>query len=189
MPPEPLDIRTGPAYEADRAALLSRLAETAEHLRVELGHDLVVVFATAESLRAALEELARAERVGDGDRDRLAAEAAAFADLAPGPARLAATLLVDITDPVALGDRLAELAGLADRVSLNVGGDRVPASPTGAAADGSGAVALLFEPDERQRGILLAGGELAVVVDHPACHLRVALSAEQVRAVTADLRA
>ena len=187
MAPDAYDIRTGPAYEADRPALLSRLAGAVEHLRVDLGSGLVLVFATGETLRTALEETLRVERAREGDDDRMLTQVGAFGGLAPGPSRLAATLVIDLADPVALADRLAELPGLGENVSLEVAGARLPAT-AGAAGDGSGAIHLLFEPDQELRAILLSGGPVAVVVDHPGCHLRVDLRPDQLAAASADLR-
>jgi hypothetical protein len=178
-------VRTGAAYEADRHPTRLRLAASAGDRRVELGGGLVLVFETVDVIRTALEELLRAERVSDPAR--IEAEAAAFGDLAGGPGALAAVLFVDVADPVALSDRLAELPGIAECVFLDIGGRRVTAraDPGG---DDAGAFHLLFDLDAGARAALLDGGSLTVAVDHPACRAGVPLSAEQVRAATADLR-
>jgi hypothetical protein len=177
-------VRTGAAYEAAREQTRTRLAASSEPGRVELGAGLVLAFVTAEGIRTALEELLRAERLEGGER--VIAETAAFGALVGGPDALAGILLVDVADPAALADRLAELAGIAESISLELGGSRVRGG-VDAAAGGSGAFHLRFELDAAQRGALLDGATLAVAVEHPACTARVALSAEQVRAVTADL--
>ncbi|MEO8899044.1 MAG: DUF3501 family protein [Candidatus Dormibacter sp.] len=182
---DPGEVRTSAVYEAERAASRGRLVETARGRRVSLGGELVLVFESRETVRAALEELLRAERASD--RQRIDAETAAFADLVPDDHQLAATLYLDIADPAALADRLAELGDLGTAVSLDVAGHRVSGRSDGAESGGGG-WHLLFALDEVQRGVLLNGGTVAVVVDHPRLHATAALDDEQVRAVTADLR-
>jgi hypothetical protein len=179
------DVRTGAAYEAGRAADRSRLAESASQRRVNLGDDLVLVFETRETVRASLEELLRAERVSDPER--IVAESAAFAGMLAGDQELAATLYVDVADPAALADRVAELGDLGGAVWLEVAGSRV-AARTDSAESGAGGWHLVFPLDDTQLRALREGGALSVVVDHPLLRATAALDADQVRAVTADLR-
>ncbi|HEY7927180.1 MAG TPA: DUF3501 family protein [Candidatus Dormibacteraeota bacterium] len=179
------EVRTGAAYEAERAANRSRLAESASSRRVSLGADLVLVFEAGDTVRASLEELLRAERVAD--EQRIAAETAAFADMVVGDDEIAATLYLDIADPAALADRLAELGDLSSAVSLDLSGARVSARPE-RAESGPGAWRLVFAVDEAQRRSLLEGGPASVVVDHPVLRATAALDSDQVRAVAADLR-
>jgi len=87
----------------------------------------VLVIETRESIRAALEEALRAQRVSDPAQ--VAAQEESFARLAPGPDELAATLYIDIADPAAIADRLTEIVGFAYTVALEVGELRVQARP------------------------------------------------------------
>lgn len=179
------EVRTGSTYEVERAAARARLASIAEHRRVDLGGGLVLVFETRETVRTALEELLRAERVGD--EERIATESAAFAELIGGRHELVATLYLDVADPVELADRLTELPGIANAVSLGVAGDRVSAQAD-PADDPSGAFTLRFGLSIEQCGALLDGAAVAVNVNHPGCLGSASLSAEQIRAVSADLQ-
>jgi hypothetical protein len=179
------EVRTGAAYEAVRSDARARLAESAAQRRVDLGDGLVLVFETRETVRAALEELLRSERIGEAER--VAAEAAALGNLLPGDHELAATLYIDIADPVALAERLAEVRGVASTLFLEVGGGRIGARAD-PGEDGTGAFRLVFAPDEAQRAALLGGSPVRAVVDHPRCRTSAALTADQVRAVVADLR-
>jgi hypothetical protein len=179
------EVVTGSAYETGRAAARARLASTAGLRRLDLGGDLVLVFHTRDTVRAALQELLRADRVTDGER--IAAESAAFAELLGGDHDLVATLHVDISDPVALADRIAELLGIGDVVWLEVGGDRV-AAVTDPGDGVSGAFHLRFPLGAEHRAILIEEAEATVTVDHPAFRANVTLSAEQVRAIAADLQ-
>jgi hypothetical protein len=179
------DLGTGSAYEAERTATRARLAAGAVHRRVDLGQGLVVVFANRETVRTALQELLRAERISD--TERIAMEAAAFAELLGDDHDLVATLFIDVADPVALADRVGELPGIAGSVSLDVEGKRVPAVAD--SAEGvSGAFHLRFALSSDQRGALIDGAPVKVLVDHPGCRASATLGADQVRAIAADLR-
>jgi Protein of unknown function (DUF3501) len=179
------EVRTGARYEAERSAGRARLASTAGLRRLDLDDGLALVFETRETVRTALEELLRAERTADPAG--ISAEAAAFSELLGGESDLVATLYLDVADPVALAERLAELPGIAAAVSLGIGDDRVPATPE--MADGvSGAFALRFPLEVAQRSALLDGAAMTVAVDHPRCRARVSLGVEQVRAIAVDLR-
>ncbi len=179
------EVRTGPTYEAGRVPARARLASAAAQRRVPLGVDLVLIFETAETVRTALEESLRAERATDPDR--VADETAAFAELLGGDHEVAATLYVDVADPVALSERLSELGGVEDAVSLEVGGRRANARAD-PVDSGAGAFHLLFELDGEQRTSLLGGAPISVRVDHPACRAVATLNADQLLAIGADLR-
>jgi Protein of unknown function (DUF3501) len=179
------EVRTGPAYEGDRVAARARLAAAAASRTLPLGADLVLVFETTEMVRTALEESLRTERASDPER--VADETAVFAALLGGDSDLAATLYVDVADPVALSERLSELGGVEDAVSLEVGGRRVHARAD-PGDSGAGAFHLLFELDGEQRTSLLGGAPTSVRVDHPACRAVASLNAGQLLALGADLR-
>jgi hypothetical protein len=179
------EVVTGPGYESTRAATLTTLASTAGHRRVDLGGDLVLVFHTRDTVRAALQELLRADRVVDADR--ITAESEAFAELLGGDHDLVATLYLDVSDPVALSDRVAELPGVADAVCLEFGSERVKAV-TDPDDRVSGAFHLRFPLAAERRAILLGGGTMTVAVHHPNFRTSVTLSTEQVQAIAADLR-
>lgn len=178
------EVRTGPAYEGVRTAERTRLAAAAEERRVAIGDDLVLVFETRDTVRAALEEGLRSERLGGPEE--LARETAAFAGMLASPDELAATLYVDVADPVALADRLAQLSGIAGAIFLEVAGQRVPAR-TDSADAGTGAFRLVFAPDRAQRSHLAGGGQVRALCEHPRCRAEVALSPEQVHMIATDL--
>lgn len=180
----PGKVRTGPAYEADRVPARARLAAAAPPRRIALGADLVLVFEPAEVVRMALEESLRAERATDPER--VATEAAAFAELLGGDQVLAATLYVDVADPVALADRLTELNGVESAVSLELAGRRLNGRAD-SGDSGTGAFHLLFDVDDEQRTSLLRGAPASVRVDHPACRAVATLNADQLLAIGADL--
>ncbi len=179
------DVRIGPSYEGDRLSNRARLSASAGERRVALGTDLVLVFETRETVRMALEELLRSERVDDGER--IADETAAFAALLGGDRELAATLYVDVADPAALADRLSELAGAEQAVSLEVGGRRAVAR-SDPGDSGSGAFHLAFLLDHDQCAALLSGLPASIRVEHPACRVTATLNADQGLAIGAELQ-
>jgi Protein of unknown function (DUF3501) len=178
------EVRVGPAYEADRLSDRARLSAVADERRVGLGADLVLVFETPETVRMALEELLRTERVDDGER--VADETTAFAALLGDEHDVAATLYVDVADPVALAERLTELAGAERAVSLEVGGRRVVAR-SDPGDSGSGAFHLLFALDDQQRAALRAGLPVSIRVEHTACRATATLGAGQALAIGTEL--
>lgn len=180
------EVRTGPEYEAARTASRTQLAAAAGNRRVALGDDLVLVFETRATVRAALEEVLRSERIGAPGE--VASEAAAFSALLAGPGQLASTLYVDVADPVALSERIGGLAGIADSIFLEVAGERVPGAADATEAS-TGAFRLTFALDQDQGRALAAGATVRVVSDHPRCRAEVTLGPEQVRAIAADLLA
>jgi hypothetical protein len=178
----PGDVRVGPAYEAERAEARSSLAATSAARRVELGGGLVLVFEDRERVRVALEEMLRSQRVTDPER--VATETAVFAELLPGEQGVTATLYVDLGDPAALADRLAELAGIAAALTLEVGEDRVVGSPEDGDAE-AGAARVVFRLDRALRDRIGDGTAVSVSVDHPALRTRVPLGDAQLRALAA----
>lgn len=175
-------VRTGAAYEAERSSSRARLAETSALRRLELGHDLVLVFESEASVRAALEETLRTRRVTDPEQ--VAAEAAAFAELLPQPGQLVATLYLELADPAALADRTAELDDVASALTLEVGERMVFAQVDEPGLDG-GATRVVFDLGAAGARIE-AAGQVALVLEHPRVRARVAVTAEQLRDLAAE---
>lgn len=179
------EVRTGADYEAVRQQSRDRLAAAQADRRIQLGDDLALVFENRDTALASLEEALRAERTTDAEA--VAAAAEAFSALLAPDGHLAATLYLDVADPATLTDRVRTFEGVAEAVFVEVGGVRVPAR---AEPDGeleAGATHLEFALDESLRRAWTGGAKVAIVVDHPAAHRRVELSAAQRVAVGAEL--
>jgi hypothetical protein len=174
------DVRVGAAYEAERGESRSRLAAASAARRVELGEGLVLVLETRESVRAALEETLRSQRVADPEE--VDAEMAVFAALLPGDDELVATLYLDVADPAALADRLGELAGIAAALSMELGQARVTARLSAADAEG-GAARVVFPLGAAGAAHLLSGAPVVLALDHPQVRARVTLDEDQLRAL------
>ena len=184
----PLDrsqVRTGAAYESVRQATQQALATTQSERRVDLGADLALVFESRDTLRAAVEETLRAERVSDDDA--VLADVEAFSGLVPQASELLATLYLDLADPAALADRLPQVQELGSVLALDVDGRRAPGRPRAGADLQAGALLLAFALDDGQRRAWLSGGPVSVVIDHGAPALRVDLDDATRAAVATDL--
>jgi hypothetical protein len=180
----PGEVRTGASYEPGRLADLARLSAVAGERRVALAPDLVLVFETVDTVRLALEETLRTERVDD--EAQAAGETAVFAALLGEADEVVATLYVDVADPVALAERLTELDGVERAVSLEVGGRRSTAR-SDPGDSGAGAFHLAFALDQGQRDALQAGLPSSIRVEHPACRAVATLPGGLGRAIGAQL--
>ncbi|MFN2451896.1 MAG: DUF3501 family protein [Candidatus Dormibacteria bacterium] len=176
-------VRPPQAYEPERAEARQRLAEHRRDRRLALGDVVSLVIEDRETLRGALEEALRAERVEQPDR--VAAEAAVVATALPGADELCALLVLEIADPAELGRRRAELRGLHERVRLEL--DGVAVAPAVDASDAEGSVLLLrfrlAGGAERVRG----AAEVSISVEHPAYRARTLLTSAQREAIAASV--
>jgi len=178
----------GPAYEASRGDARVAAVESRRRRRIDLGDLVSVVFENRDTLRAAVEETLRAERLTDPPE--VAAEAERFAPLLPPAGGLAASLYLEVADAAELTSRLAELEGIAESVHLEIDGSRSAAAafPTGVTAEhGAPAAYIHFALTGSQREAWLEGARVVLVVEHPRYSARSELSDEQRAAVAADL--
>lgn len=184
----PSDVRVGDAYERVRAEQRAMLVERQRDRRVAIGDSLALVFENRLTLQASLEELLRTERTADPER--VAAGAAAYSDVLPAEGDLAATLYVEAADPAELAQAVADLAGIAAGVFLEIGGERVGARAEvedSSEAEPAAACGVSFRLEDRLRAAWLGGTSVVVGVEHPACSARTQLTEEQRRAIGADL--
>jgi hypothetical protein len=183
----PADIRVGEAYEEVRGEARRQVAELKRHRRVTLADQLSLVFENRETVRAALEELVRAEHVTDPGR--IAGDVGAFNAMLPGSGALGATLYLEITDPADLVATAAHLRGIETCVYLEIEGTRSAgiAEIVTAPDDAEPAYCLSFPLAPAQREAWLRGAEVAAGVEHPAIAVRVPLDEEQRQAIAADL--
>jgi hypothetical protein len=180
-------VRVGTTYEEVRPEARRAVAELKRALRVSLGRDLVLVFESRDTVRAALEETLRAERITEPQR--VAAEANAFGALAPHPGELVAVLYLAESDPADRAAAAARLEGIERAVYLEVGGRRIggAADDTAPAEETPAAFAVRFQFDQAAQDAWLGGAEVRVGVEHPAISVTVDLDDEQRKAVAGDL--
>ena len=188
--PEPLrpnEIRIGADYESVRAAEREAVVEAQRQRRVRLGSRLTLVFESRDTIRLALEEMLRSDRVTDASE--VSGKTDHFNEFVPRAGHLGATLYVEATDPAELGAALADLEGVQRTVYLEVAGHRVPGETLeDASADELAAASFITFPlpdeccEAWRRGDTVAAG-----VAHPGCSERAELTQEQRAAIAADL--
>ncbi|MBV8193969.1 MAG: DUF3501 family protein [Candidatus Dormibacteraeota bacterium] len=188
--PEPLDpgdVRTGAAYEEVRSGERQSLVEAQRHRRVSLGTSLELVFESRDSVRLALEEMLRSERVSDPDV--IAGDAAAFSELIPGEGRIGATLYVIAGDAAELGTTLSGLADVRAAVYLEIDGKRVPGEVLDdeAAEQMSAASFVTFRLSPELRERWRRGAAIVAGVEHPRHAERSTLTDEQRAAIAEGL--
>jgi hypothetical protein len=180
-------VRVGATYEEVRADARKGLAELKRPRRVSLGRDLLLVFENRHTVRAALEETLRAERVTEPER--VAAEAEAFSGLAPNSDELLAVLYLAVSDPADRAAAAARLDGVERAVYLDVGGRRIAggADETAPAEETPAAFAVRFRLDQPARNAWLDGAKVRVGVEHPEISVTVDLDDDLRSAVARDL--
>ena len=188
--PDPLrpdEIRTGPDYESVRAAEREAVVEAQRERRVRLGARLTLVFESRETIRLALEEMLRSDRVTD--TAVVSDKTDHFNEFVPHAGHLGATLYVEAADPAELGAALAELEGVQRSVYLEVAGRRVPgeAIEDESAAELAAASFVSFPLPDECRDAWQRGDTVAAGVTHPGCSERTELTQEQRLAIAADL--
>jgi hypothetical protein len=183
----PEELRTGEIYDAERSSARASAVEQRRLRRVDLGERLSLVFENRHTLRAAAEELLRAERVVDPDR--VAAEVATFNAVLPAEGSLTATLYFDVSDAADLPAALSELEGAAAHLYIDVAGSRAAASaePVSAAEQNHAAVLVTFPLSEAQQDAWREGAPVSVGVEHPRYRASVPLGDDQRAAVASDL--
>jgi len=182
--PGPLDdVRPPAEYEPDRASSRSRLAEHRRDRRIALGDLVSLVIEDRETLRGALEEALRSERVEAASQ--VEAERRVVATALPGADELCALLVLEIADPAELGGRLRELRQLPAGLHLEV--DGVMTAPAVDAADAEGSVHLLRFHLPGGGAAVRRAAEVTVRLDHPSYRARARLTPAQREALAASV--
>ena len=188
--PDPLrpdEIRTGAAYESARAAEREAVVEAQRQRRVRLGSRLTLVFESRDTIRLALEEMLRSDRVTDASE--VSVKTDHFNEFVPHAGHLGAILYVEATDAAELGAALLDLEGVQRTVYLEVAGRRVPgeAIEDESADELAAASFVSFPLPDECREAWRRGDAVAAGVAHPGCSERAELTPEQREAIAADL--
>lgn len=178
-------------YERVREARRRELIEMKRPRRVQVGRHLTFVFENRETVWFQIQEMVRAERIVD--EAKIAEEVEVYNSLLPGSGQLAATMLIEITEPSQIKPVLDRLLGIdtRDYVKLTVGPHVVVGDfETGHSDEERGKLSavhfLRFAlPPEARR--IFASAEVALVVEHPNERARAVLSEETRRSLARDL--
>ncbi len=159
------------AYARERAAFRSRVIEHKKSRTVHLGEHVRLAFEDELTVRYQVQEMLRIERIFEDEG--IQGELDAYNPLIPDGGNWKATMMIEYPDEAERRRRLGELKGIAERVWVQVGGEKV-----WAIADEdlereteektSSVHFLRFEVSAAMRRALRDGARLAIGVDHPA---------------------
>ena len=113
------DILGFAAYEKVRQEFRQDIIEKKKQRRVAVGDKISMVFENRDTVIFQIQEMLRAERIGDLDKIR--EEIAVYNELIPNTAELSATMFLEIEDQSHLRDDLLKFLGIDEAVSLKVG--------------------------------------------------------------------
>jgi len=184
------DILGFAAYEKVRQEFRQDIIDKKKQRRVAVGDKISMVFENRDTVIFQIQEMLRAERIGDLDKIR--EEIAVYNELIPNTAELSATMFLEIEDQSRLRDDLLKFLGIDEAVSLKVGSHVVPARfEEGRSKDDKiSAVQYLRFPFDSAAQAAFVGGEKAeLVIDHPNYRVKVALTPEVQKSLAEDLAA
>ena len=178
-------------YERVREARRRELIELKRPRRVQVGRHLTFVFENRQTVWFQIQEMVRAERIVD--EAKIAEEVEVYNSLLPGSGQLAATMLIEITEPSEIKPVLDTLLGIdtRDYVKLTVGPHVIVGDfETGHSDEERGKLSAVHFvrfalPPEARR--IFASAEVALVVEHPNERARAVLSEETRRSLARDL--
>jgi Protein of unknown function (DUF3501) len=177
-------------YERTRDDFRRRIIELKKRRRVGVGDLITFVFENRETVLFQIQEMLRAERITDLDRVR--EEVDCYNALLPAAGELSSTMLIEITEPEHIRERLLALHGIEQTVRFEVG-DRVIIPGEFEAGrskeDKLSAVQYVrfrFDAGARQ---LFQNGQVPVrlVIDHPNYHAGAVLDREVRASLAVDL--
>jgi hypothetical protein len=121
------DILSTQEYDAQRAALKKNLLPIKKLRRVEVGPFATFYFENYATMWLQVQEMLRIEK---GGAEQLAGELEAYNPLIPQGEELIATMMLEIEDAERRHNTLLTLGGIEESVFLEIGGDKIQATPT-----------------------------------------------------------
>ena len=184
------DILGFAAYEKVRQEFRQDIIDKKKQRRVAVGDKISMVFENRDTVIFQIQEMLRAERIGDLDKIR--EEIAVYNELIPNTAELSATMFLEIEDQSHLRDDLLKFLGIDEAVSLKVGSHVVPARfEEGRSKDDkiSAVQYLRFPFDSAAQAAFVGGQKAELVIDHPNYRVKVPLTPEVQKSLAEDLAA
>ena len=123
----PADILPPKEYESRRAALKQNLLPMKKLRRVEVGPFATFYFENYATMWLQVQEMLRIEKGGE---EQLAGELEAYNPLIPQGDELIATVMLEIEDAGRRNAALLTLGGIEETVFMEIGGEKVTATPT-----------------------------------------------------------
>jgi hypothetical protein len=180
-------------YEQIRPQFLARIIGEKKQRRVLVGDEISVVFENRDTALFQIQEMLRTERITK--ESAILHELETYNELVPGDAELSATMFVEIPDGATRERRLIELAGLEDKIALEVLGERVASrnETRGVMPDRTTAVHYIKFPLGKELAARLAArvkepdDAMFFLLEHPKLKVRKAIPAATVRSLAEDL--
>lgn len=121
------DIMAPDEYAARRAALRKSLIAVKKNRRLSVGPFATFYFENYDTMLAQVHEMLHIEK---GGAEQIPGELEAYNPLIPQGSELIATLMLEIDDPARRYHELYRLAGIEEATYIELGGQRIPGSPT-----------------------------------------------------------
>lgn len=179
-------------YETIRPHFRARVIEEKRARRAALSPIMTVMFENRDTVLLQVQEMLRTERITS--EDGIAHELETYNELLPKAGQLSMTLFIEIAEKTAREQKLVDLAGLEDKVFLEIAGARVQGVAADRSVEGIARTTAIhyfkFDLPEATRAAL-AGGEagITVVCDHPAEPARIELPPATVKSLARDAAA
>jgi hypothetical protein len=187
------DIR---AYERERHEFRQHVIALKRRRRISVGPYLTFVFENRDTIRFQIQEMARVERLYSDEQ--IETELRVYNPLIPEPGCVSATMFIELTSEAELREWLPKLARVERASALRIG-------------DGDGAESIALRVDADHEAQLtrddttsavhyvhaalapaqidrLAGGPVALVVDHPEYRHETMLGDDTIGELLTDLR-
>lgn len=184
------DIVGFSAYEKMRDKFRARIIELKQRRRVSVGDKVTLVFENRDTVIFQIQEMMRAEKIGDLDKIR--EEIDVYNELVPEPGELSATLFLEIEDQTHLRDELLKFLGIDEAVYLKIGKHSIHARFEGGRSkeDKISAVQYVkFSFSEAVLEALKKGAKAELVIDHPNYRASTPLRPETRESLMEDLTA
>jgi hypothetical protein len=179
-------------YEKIRPHFRARVIEAKKARRVAVSDIISAVFENHDSVLLQIQEMLRTERITS--EPGILHEIETYNDLIAGPKQLKLTLFVEISDQAERERMLEALAGLEEKVVLEVGAERIFAHSKERKTEGYTRTTAVhyftFDLTDSANAALRGGAakaQAAIAIDHPAHRVRAALADTTLRALAEDL--
>ncbi len=176
-------------YEEIRDDFRRRIIALKKNRRLSVGDEITFVFESFDTVLFQIQEMIRAEHLGDLDRVR--AEIEVYNELIPAAGELSSTMLIEITQQERIRPELVRLIGIDRAVALIVDDCRVPGVFEGgrSSEDKLSAVQYVrFAFDDRARtAFCRAAVPARLVIDHPHYQAAADISGALRQALIEDL--
>jgi hypothetical protein len=176
------------AYERVREQARQSIIELKRRRRLAVGDKVTLLFENRDTVIFQIQEMVRAEKIGDLDKIR--EEVEVYNELIPEPGELSATLFLEIADQTRLREELLKFLGIDEAVYLQVGNHAIHArfEEGRSKEDKISAVQYVKFPfPEPALQAFMKGEQAELVIDHPNYHAHAPIEAETRQSLMEDL--